>query len=351
MQHLADRLVGRDPAGGDQRRRFAEAVVKKAQPATQSVQHHLDHRLLERRAQVGDVLVGERRDPLGREPQRRLQSRQREVAIGPARHRARQREAGGVAELRFVLDLRAARIIEPQEFCGLVEGLADGIVERGAQPHIVPDAPHRDDLGMAAGGEKQAIGKRHVVDQARRERMRLEMVDGDQRLLAHQGDRLGGGQSDDHAADQPGTGRGRDAVEVVEAAAGLAHRAADQEVEDLHMGARRDLRHHAAEGRVVGDLREHDVRQDLAAPVRTPFHHRRRGLVAGRLDAEDDHEVQSASRFVVIARASGQSSTHRHMGASPKPHGVLDAPLARGMTGRNLWPSVLHAFVEQVRAL
>ena len=43
--------------------------------------------------------------------------------------------------------------------------------------------------------------------------MRFEMIDRDQRLLAHQRDGLGGGEPDDHAADQAGAGRGRDAVE------------------------------------------------------------------------------------------------------------------------------------------
>ncbi len=294
VQHLADRLVGGDATGGDQRGRLAERVAKHAQAATQPVRHHVDHRLLKRRAQIGDVLVGERSDLLGRQPQRGLQSGQREIAVAAPRHRPRQRETTGVAELRRPLDLRPARIVEPEELRGLVEGFADGVVERGAQPHVIADAAHGDDLGVSAGGEEQAIGERHVIDEAGRERVRLEVVHRDQRLLLDQRDRLGGGQSDDHAADQPGAGRGRNAVELVEVAPGLPHRPADQQVEDLHMGARRDLGYHAAERRMVGDLREHDVRPDLAAPVRQPLDHRGRGLVAGRLDAEDDHENQSA---------------------------------------------------------
>ena len=57
------------------------------------------------------------------------------------------------------------------------------------------------------------------------------------------------------------------------------------------MGARGDLRHHAAEGGVLADLAEHDIGQDLAAAVLAALHHRRGGLVAGGLDAEDDHSV------------------------------------------------------------
>ena len=49
-------------------------------------------------------------------------------------------------------------------------------------PHIVADAAHRDDLGVAAGGEEQAIGKRRGVGQPRGERVGFEMIDRDQRL-------------------------------------------------------------------------------------------------------------------------------------------------------------------------
>ena len=55
------------------------------------------------------------------------------------------------------------------------------------------------------------------------------------------------------------------------------------------MGARGDLRHHAAIGRVLVGLRQHDVGEDLAAPVVARADHRGGGLVAGRLDAEDEH--------------------------------------------------------------
>jgi hypothetical protein len=55
------------------------------------------------------------------------------------------------------------------------------------------------------------------------------------------------------------------------------------------MGAGGDLGNHAAESGVFADLRQHDIGQNFAAAVLETFHHRRGGLVAGRLDAEDDH--------------------------------------------------------------
>ena len=43
-----------------------------------------------------------------------------------------------------------------------------------------------------------------------------------------------------------------------------------------------------AEGRVLAHLAEHDIRQNVAAAAAGALDHRRRGFIAGRLDAEDD---------------------------------------------------------------
>jgi hypothetical protein len=51
------------------------------------------------------------------------------------------------------------------------------------------------------------------------------------------------------------------------------------------MGARRDLRHHAAIAGVFGDLAQNLVGQNLAASVEADADHGSRGLVAGGLDA------------------------------------------------------------------
>ena len=98
--------------------------------------------------------------------------------------RTRQREALRIAARGKLLDLRAAGIAETEKLRGLVEGLADGVVHRVAEQHIVADAAHGDDLRMAAGGEKQAIGKIDAVGQPRGQRMRLQMIDREQRLVA-----------------------------------------------------------------------------------------------------------------------------------------------------------------------
>ena len=92
-----------------------------------------------------------------------------------------------------MLDFGPARIGQSKQPRSLVIGLANGIIDGGAETHVLADAQHRDDLGVAAGGEEQAVGKRNPVGQPRRQRVRFEMIDGNQRLLDDKRDRLGGG--------------------------------------------------------------------------------------------------------------------------------------------------------------
>ena len=74
---------------------------------------------------------------------------------------------------------------------------------------------------MAAGGEEEEVGKADAVGQPRGQRMAFEMVHGEKGLAGDERQRLGGGEPDEDAADQPGTrGRG-DAVDVVERAVRL----------------------------------------------------------------------------------------------------------------------------------
>ena len=161
LQHLADRLVGGDAAGGDQRGRRAVAVAEQLQAGAQPVVDDLDNRLLERGAEIGDVLVAERRDASRPRAAARSSSPDSEKS-GSARPCIGRGSAKrvAIAARRFLLDLRSAGIAEAQQLRGLVEGLADGVVDGGAEQRVIADATHRHDLGVAAGGEEQAIGKR-----------------------------------------------------------------------------------------------------------------------------------------------------------------------------------------------
>ena len=138
-------------------------------------------------------------------------------AIGRGRAEALQ-----VSIARALLHLGPAGIRQAEKFRGLVEGFADRIVECRAEPDVIADAAHGDDLRVSAGRQKQAIGKRRVVDEPRRQRVGFEMIDGNQRLARHQRYGLGRRQSDDDAANESGSGGSGNAVDVGDAAAGVA---------------------------------------------------------------------------------------------------------------------------------
>ena len=104
---------------------------------------------------------------------------------------------------------------------------------------------------MAARDEQQQIGKVEVrIGQPRAQRMAFEMIDGDQRLARGERQPLAGEQRDHHAADQPGPGGRRDRVDSRDRQLGVVEHLPDQAGQDLDMGARGDLRHHAAIGLV-----------------------------------------------------------------------------------------------------
>ena len=57
MQHFADRLIGGNAAGANQRARAADLHAKQAQAAAQPIPDHIDHGLLKRGAEIGHVFV------------------------------------------------------------------------------------------------------------------------------------------------------------------------------------------------------------------------------------------------------------------------------------------------------
>ena len=91
LQRAADRLVGGDAAGGDQRARRAELFVKQPQADAQPVGGRFQHRGLKAGAEIADVLRLQRRQPAGLVAHRGLQSRQREIGVRRARASAAER--------------------------------------------------------------------------------------------------------------------------------------------------------------------------------------------------------------------------------------------------------------------
>ncbi len=125
----------------------------------------------------------------------RFQAGEGEIAGVRTLQRPGQVEAPGVTLPRQPFHRRAARIAEAQHLRDLVERLADRIVDRGAEEAIATDALHRDQLAMPARDQEQQVGKLGPGHEAGRQRVRLEMVDRDQRQVVHQRDGLAGEQA------------------------------------------------------------------------------------------------------------------------------------------------------------
>ena len=128
----------------------------------------------------------------------------------------------------------------------------------------------------------------------------VEVVDPDERQATRPRDRLRGGDADEQRADQPRPLRHGDAVDVVERRARLGERLADDRRDELEVAARGNLGDDAAVARVQIGLRGDDARANL--PVLRD--ERRRGLVATRLDPEDQasasfHMMSASSRLSV----------------------------------------------------
>ena len=145
---------------------------------------------------------------------------------------------------------------------------------------------------MPAGNQQQQIREIQPVGQARGQRMAFEVVDRVERLAGGRGQRLRRHQPDDQPADQAGTGGGGDRIDIGEPDAGIGERRLDNAVERLDMGARRDLGNDAAERRMLLDLAEHDVGQDVRPATGAKRDDGCRGLVAARLDPENPHRFR-----------------------------------------------------------
>ena len=154
------------------------------------------------------------------------------------------------------------------------------------------------------------------------ERVRLEMIDRDERDAAPERDRLGGDDADDEPADQAWPCCRRDAIDLIERKPRLVERLKDRGIEQLDMGARRDLRHHPAIDLVQVELRAHHVRQDLAAPVGLEPNQGGSRLVAARLDAENGQRGALAARhraFYRVWRAQLKGEAKGAINAARRP--------------------------------
>ena len=104
--------------------------------ARRSVAEDVGDRFLEARAEIGHVLLAERRAGHRFMPESGLEPGEREMRLVSPEHRPRQLDSGPTLR-RHAFDLGSAGIAKPEELRRLVERLAEGIVERRAKPLVI----------------------------------------------------------------------------------------------------------------------------------------------------------------------------------------------------------------------
>ena len=121
--------------------------------------------------------------------------------------------------------------------------------------------------------------------------MAFHMVHADRRNAPGEGQRLGAGGADQQRADQSGTGRVGDRVDVAGRALRLVQYLADQRQHALDVIARGQFRHHAAIHAVLLDLAEQRIGQQAALAVVE----RDTGFVAGGFQSQHSHGQKHSS--------------------------------------------------------
>jgi len=147
----------------------------------------------------------------------------------------------------------------------MLDWLADKHGHAGAaDAAVMTDVFHRHQQRMTTGNEQEQKRKFDLVREPGGQRMRFEMIDGEEGLVVGEGQRLGRHHPHHYTADQAGPAGGGNAVELGEIEAGDGQGVLDQPVDALEMGARGDFRHHAAEAAMLGQLAINHIGQDLA---------------------------------------------------------------------------------------
>jgi len=116
----------------------------------QPVGHGFGDGGLEGGANVGDILIGQCAQSVNHLPHRRLEAGKRKVAILAAFQRPGKFEARRIAMAGPEFHLRTAGISQPQQFRHLVEGLAQRVVNCGAEAMIMADTLDNLELRMTA---------------------------------------------------------------------------------------------------------------------------------------------------------------------------------------------------------
>ena len=141
---------------------------------------NIDDRLLKRRTDVRQVFGFE--SALQKGSHGGLQSAEAEIEIARADHAPGKGKSARGAALRQAVHLRAARIPESKELCGLVKCLAGSIVKRPAEQPISPVFLDIKEQGMPAADNQRHMRRDFAFSKERGQQMALEMIDSKKRL-------------------------------------------------------------------------------------------------------------------------------------------------------------------------
>ena len=227
-------------------------------------------------------------------------------------HRPGEGDAVGIPLVAEPVDGRPARISQTHEAGHLVEGLARGVVEGGAQHPVAQAVLHQHEHGVATRhqGHHHRQFDAGLIEEERVE-MGLEVVDGHERHVPDERQRLCRRHADQQRPHQARSGRGPHRGDVGVVNARLRQRLRHYGDEPLDVGPARHLGDDAPVAGVQIDLARHHRRQHLLPAG----DHRRGRLVAGRLDPQDR-----------LARGKGPIGRARDRVACG--HGPLPAHLA-----------------------
>ncbi len=206
------------------------------------------------------------------------------------------------------VDDRASGIAEAQQLCDFVESFAGRVVAGVADVFVGPTLlllRRQIKVRVSSRHNQGEHGKLQLVIallplfQQNRMDVAFEMIDGNQRLVEGEGQSLGIADAHQQRSGEAGALGDCDGVDGVVSLIGLSQRLPDDGNNRPQMLARCQLRHDAAVGLMRGDLRSHDVRDQLLARA----HHRRGGFVAGTFDAEDVGVWHNQFGFQVLVLA------------------------------------------------
>ncbi len=182
--------------------------------------------------------------------------------------------------------MRPARVRQPHQLGGLVEGLAGGIVQGFAQQLVIADAAHIHQLRMAARHQQCHERRlRRVLFQQRRQQMPFHVVHADGRHFQRERQRPSRRRAHQQRTHQPRAGGIGHTVDIRQLQPGLRQALAHQRHQLAHMVAAGQFRHHAAVIGVHRHLAVERVRTQAGGGVV----HRDAGFIATGFDAEDDH--------------------------------------------------------------